>query len=390
MQASLENLGGLKRQLKIQLPAEQFDSACQQRLQSLAKSAKLDGFRKGKVPMKVIQQRYGASVKEEILTNLIQRSFEQAVREEKLKVAGTPRIESDPLESGQDITYTAIFEVLPEYELADLSKIKVEKPIVNITQSDIDNTLDKLRQQQANWQPVKRPASLGDQIKIDFAGSLSEGEAFEGSEGHNAHIVLGEKQMPADFESQLEGIEHGQQRSVNITFPDDFDIEALQGKQAVFSVNCKQVFEKILPAVDENFAQLFGIEDGSIDALRDSIKLHLEKELVKNVRSNINKQVMDSLIELHEIQLPEMMIESQVSQLQYEALQKLGLGIKDIDRLPPEHFEARARRIVHMGIVGARYINEIKITANKEAIQKKIEEAISDYENPEAMLIFNC
>ncbi len=386
MQASLEILGELKRQLKVQLPAKKFDSAYQQRLQSLAKSAKLDGFRKGKVPMKVIQQRYGGSVKEEILTDLIQRSFDQAVREEKLDVASPPRIDLEPAEPGQDISYTAHFEVLPEYKLADLSKIKVKKPSVKLSKNDIENTLEKLRQQQADWQMVERGAKQGDQIKINYEGSLSGGESFEGSSGRDVLIVLGEEQMPADFESRLEGIAQGEHRSVKITLSKDFHQESLQGQQAVYEIDCRQVSEKKLPKVDEAFAQLFGIEDGSIDALKDSIKLHLEKELAKNIRSNVNKQVLDGLIELHDIQLPEMLVETQIDQLQYEALQKLGLENKDMDRLPRKHFETHARYIVHMGIVGSRFIKEMQIKAKKEAVQGKIEEVVSDYENPEEML----
>lgn len=385
MQASLVVLDGLKRQLEVQLPAEQFESALQQRLQTLAKSSKLNGFRKGKVPMKVIQQRYGNSVKQEILANLIQHSFQQAARDQNLKPACAPRITSTSAEPGHDVKYTALFEISPDYEIADLSKINVTKPVVAITDSDVDNTLEKLRLQQADWETVTRGATTGDQVKIDFAGTTS-GEAFAGSNGSNTVITLGEQQMPADFEQKLDGIKKGEQRTIEIVFPADFANTSLQGKQATYAVDCKDVYEPQLPDLDEAFAKLYGFEDGSVDSLRAGVKLQLEKELTKNIQSHINKQVMDSVIELHDIPLPEMLIENHINQLQYETLQRMGLKETDKERLPQAHFAARARKLVHMGIVGARLVDEMHIVANKQAVQGKIEAAICDYEDPEEML----
>lgn len=384
MHVSLETLDGLKRRLTIQLPAEQFDSAYQQRLQSLAKSAKVDGFRKGKVPMKIIQQRYSASVKQEILTGLIQRSYDQAIRQENLKPAGAPLIDSKSPEPGEGVRYTAIFEVWPEFELADLSKVSIVKPVVDITETDIGNTMEKLREQRSQWQPVKRAARHGDQIKIDFDGTIA-GEPFEGGQGTGVTVVLGEAQMMDEIESGLEGISAEEHRSIHITFPDNYPQESLRGNQAVIEIACKQVAEKHLPELNEDFVRSFDIEDGSLDTLRTAIRRQLESELNKGVRAFLREQVMTTLINLHDMELPQTLVEMETNRLQQETAQRLGLNKSVLSKWPHEEFEKRARRRVHLRLIVARLVNEKNIQVDQQAVLRKIEETVIDYQDPEEM-----
>lgn len=384
MQVSVETTKGLERKLTVDLPADEFDSAYQERLRSLAKSAKLNGFRKGKVPLKVIRQRYGESVKQEILADMIQRSYEQALREKQLNPAGMPKIDSHPPTPGEDVRYTATVEVYPEFSLGDLSQIKVTRPAVEITDEDVDSTVDRLRKQHAEWKPVERSARQGDQVKIDFEGTVS-GEPFEGNKGEDVAVVLGEGQMPEDFESQLEGIKAGENKTIKVKFPKDYRNEQLQGKKAVFEVTCKEVQEQELPELNEDFIKGFDIEDGSLDTFRDNIRRQLEKERDRALSAYVHKQVMDGLTELHDVELPRVMVDNQVEQLQRETLQRFGLKEDDLERLPRDTFEEQARRRVHVGLVASKLVSEKQIQVGQDAVRRKIEEAVADYENPAEM-----
>lgn len=384
MKVSMETLEGLQRKLTVSVSAEQFDNAYQQRLRHLAKSVKLDGFRKGKVPPKVIRQRFGAQVEREALADLIQRSYEQAVLQEKLNPAGPPQIDSQPPVAGEDVRYTAVLEVQPEFALGDLGKIKISRPVVNITDQDIENTLQKLRMQRARWNPVERAIVPGDQVTIDYEGTIS-GKPFEGGKAADMTVVLGNGQMPEDFESQLEGMSVGQQRTVKVKFAEDYDKEWLRGKKAVFEVTCKRVLESELPELDAAFAREFGVKDGSLEALRDSVRRQLESELAKGIRAYLKGRVMSGLAGLHKVDLPKVMVETEVRQLLQEAMKRWGLKEADLERLPRESFEARARYQALLKLVAAQVIKEKGIQADQETVRSLIRQAVADYENPEEM-----
>lgn len=384
MKVSIETLEGLQRKLTVSVSAEQFDTAYQRRLSALAKTVKLDGFRKGKVPLKVIRQKFGPRVEQEALSDLIQRSYEQAVRKEKLNPAGPPRIDSQPPGPGKDVQYTAVLEVQPEFALGDMGKIKISRPIVNITNQDVENTLQKLRKQRAKWEPVKRAAARGDQVTMDYEGTIS-GKPFEGGNGADVRVILGEGQMPEDFESQLEGMSAGEQRSIKVKFSDDYDKEWLRGKKAVFKVTCKQILAPNLPELDAAFAREFGVEDGSLDTLRENVRRQMESELAKGIRAYLKGRVLSGLAGLHKFELPKVMVEAQVRQLQQETLQRWGLKEADLERLPREAFEARARQQVHVKLVAARVIREKNIQADQETLHKVIRQAVADYEKPDEM-----
>lgn len=385
MQISVEKAKGLERKIKVQLPSEQFESACSERLRSIAKTAKLDGFRPGKVPQSVIKQKYGQTVQHEVLSDMIKNSYGEAINKEKLKPAGLPQIDSKPPLAGQDLEYTATFEVFPEFELADLGKIKVIKPAVKSTEKDIDDALERLCKQRAEWVEVERKAKKGDQVKIDFSGTI-DGEAFEGGAGENVDLELGSGRMIEGFESQLEGVVAGEDRDLKVKFPKDYHAENLRGKKAVFSTHCKSVSEQKLPEVDEAFVKGFGIEDGKLDSLRERIKEHIEMEIEQATRSYLREQAMDGLVAQHKIDLPNVMVDEEIESLRRQTAQRAGLKDVDLDKLPRDGFEERARQRVHLALVLGKITQEKKIKPDQERVKSLLQQAVSQYPNAEQMI----
>ncbi len=385
MQISVEKAKGLERKIKVQLPSEQFESACSKRLQTIAKTAKLDGFRPGKVPQSVIQKKYGESVQHEVLTDMIKSSYGEAINQEKLKPAGLPQIDSKPPLAGQDLEYTATFEVFPEFELADFSKIKVVKPLVASTEKDIDDALDRLCKQRAEWLEVQRKAKKGDQVKIDFTGTI-DGEVFEGGEGENIDLELGSGRMIEGFESQLEGIVAGEDRDLKVKFPKDYHAENLRSKKAVFRTQCKSVSEQKLPEVDEEFVKGCGVEDGKIDSLRERIKEHIEMEIEKSTRSYLREQAMDGLVAQHKIDLPNVMVDEEIESLQRQTAQRAGLKEVDLDKLPRDGFEERARQRVHLALVLGQITQEKEIKPDQDRVKTLLEQTVAQYPNADQMI----
>ncbi|HEX7026009.1 MAG TPA: trigger factor, partial [Gammaproteobacteria bacterium] len=330
MQVSLETTRDLERKLTVQLPSEQFQKAYEARLQSLAKTTRLAGFRPGKVPLKVIRQKFGNSVKQEILTDLVQRGYGEALRQKNLKPAGVPQIDAKPPAQGDDFKFTAVFEVYPEVKLADLKKLSIVRPKISITEADVDTMLEKLRRQQARWETVERAAKLDDQVVIDFQGTI-DGELFEGGKGEGVPLILGSQRMIEGFEKELVGIKPAETRTFKLKFPKDYGNASLQGKKAQFQVTCKEVQERVLPEVDEAFIKSFGTEDGKLETFRDQLKDHMSRELEENLHSYIRRQIIDGLIKLHDdLKLPNVMVNSEVRQLQQQTFERLGLKEADL------------------------------------------------------------
>jgi trigger factor len=385
MRVSVESGKGLKRKLKIQLPAEQFDKAFDARLKSIAKTAKLAGFRPGKVPLKVIRQKYGATVKQEILSDLVQRSYGQAIAEAKLKPAGMPQIDARPAKLGQDVEFTAIFEVYPEIKLGDLQKLKIEQPVVEIQAEDIEKMLDKLRRQRAEWVDVQRPAHDGDQLRIDFEGTIN-GEAFEGGSAQNISLELGKGQMIEGFEEQLVGINPAAERTIKVKFPKDYPKSELQGKKAEFKILCHAVAEQKLPEVNEDFIKSYGVSEGGLEALKKELQQHMERELAENSRSYVKRQLMDGLLEMHKVELPDVLVDQEIQQLQQQALQRMGMPAGAAAHLPKDLFEEQARRRVALALLFAKITEDKKIKVDSGAIKARIEQIASQYEQPEQVV----
>lgn len=385
MRVSIESSKGLKRKMKIQLPAEQFDKAFDAKLKSIAKTAKLAGFRPGKVPLKVIRQKYGATVEKEILSDLMQRSYGQAIAQEKLKPAGLPQIDVKPAKPGHDVEFTAVFEVYPEIKLGDLQKLKIQQPQVEIQEDDIEKMLDTLRRQRAEWVDVQRPAANGDRLRIDFEGTI-DGQSFEGGNAQNISLVLGSNQMIEGFEEQLVGINTGGERAVKVKFPKDYPKTELQGKKAEFKVLCHTVAEQKLPEVNEDFIKSYGVQEGGLEALKKELRQHMERELAENSRSYVKRQLMDGLLEMHKVDLPDVLVDQEIQQLQQQALQRMGMPNGAAAHLPKDLFEEQARRRVSLALLMAKIFEEKKLKADSSAVKAKIEQLAAQYEEPEKVV----
>ncbi|CAN5357860.1 trigger factor [soil metagenome] len=380
---SIEAASGLERRMRVQVPAEHIDSAVDERLRRVGRKVKLKGFRPGKVPMKVVRQRYGGSVRREVIGEVMQASFTDAVERERLRPAGGPRIEPNSVEAGKDLAYTATFEVYPEIELQGLEGITVVRPIAEVGESDVDDMLENLRHQNADWRDVARPAQEGDQVVIDYVGRI-EGVAFEGGAGEAVAIVLGEGRMLPDLEQGLIGINAGEKRSVPVNFPSDYPSKELVGKAAEFHVEARAVKERMLPELDETFCARFGVTEGGLERLRGEVAENMQRELDSRVRARVRRQVLDGLLAANPLQLPIAPVEDEVRSLQEDSLNRM--GISDRSRLPPpEPFREQARRRVALGLLIGKLVEEQGIELDPANVRERLEELAADYQDPAAM-----
>ncbi|HHB11776.1 MAG TPA: trigger factor [Chromatiales bacterium] len=381
MQVSVEEISEVERRMTVEVPAEQVTAEVESRLRELRGRVRLNGFRPGKVPLKVVRQRFGQSVLQEVAGELLQSSFQEAVAQEKLQPAGAPRIEPVQPKMGEALSYTATFEVYPDIALAELSDLTIREPQVEITEADVDAMIDKLREQHKRWEPVERPAQQGDQVVIDFEGSI-DGEPFEGGKAEDYTVQLGEGRMIAGFEAQLEGARPGEERTIEVTFPEDYPRKQLAGKQASFRVKVKEVREPRLPEVDEEFARQFGIESGSVEELRADVRKNMERELKQAVRARIKQQVMDALLARHQFPIPQSLIDEEVRQLKAQSAANMPQGV-DVTQLPDEPFVEDARRRVALGLIIGRILREQDIQLDQARVEAALDELAATYEDPE-------
>ena len=277
MQVSVESTGKLERRMRVELPAARIDQEVNSRLKSVGKTAKIKGFRPGKVPAKIVKQRYGQQIREEVVSEIMQKSYTDAVQQENLNPAGGPSIQPDKSEDSGGFAYVATFEVMPEVELSDLDKIKINKPVVSIGKKDLDTMIEKLRRQKASWETVDRAGAKGDRVVVDFDGSI-KGEPIAGGKGTEVPVVLGEGQMLPDFEKALFGIKAGDEKTIKVKFPKDYQAEELQGKKVDFDITAHRVEEQVLPEVDDAFAEMFEVSEGGIKKFKEDVKENMRRE----------------------------------------------------------------------------------------------------------------
>lgn len=385
MQVTVERNQGLERTVKVEIPASRIDDAVSERLQRLQRSVKLDGFRPGKVPQRVVRNRFGRQVRQEVLGELIQSTFQEAVSQESLQPAGQPRIEpqDEAVEEG-DFSYQATFEVYPEIELAPLSELQVERPVAEVTEADIDAMLETLRRQRQVYEAVERPAASGDRVVVDFAGRI-DGEAFEGGSGENTPVDLGSGRMIEGFEEQLEGATAGETREVSVTFPEDYGSTELAGREAVFDVTVKEVQAGRLPGVDAEFIRGFGIDSGSLDEMRDSLRRNMERELRQALRTRIKQQVMDGLRAQNPVDVPEALVEEETGRLRQQMKQQLG-DQANADALPGELFREEAHKRAHLGLILQELVRQAELKPDPERVQAQLDDLASSYEQPEQVI----
>jgi trigger factor len=376
MQVSVESTGTLERRMEIQVPAEQIDKAVDERLQRLSRTVRLKGFRPGKVPVKVVRQQFGQQVRQEVLGDVMQSSFAEAVEQEKLTPAGGPRIE--PINIGEgDLKYRAVFEIVPQIQLKGLDTLPVERPVADVATADIDAMIQNLREQKPTFTSVEREAWDTDRVTIDFNGTI-DGQPFEGGSGENIPIVLGAGRMLADFETGLVGAKAGEQRTIKLTFPQNYGAPALAGKQAEFAVNVKSVEERHLPELDEEFCKTYGVEQGGIEQLRREVEENMRRELSDAVRARVKKQVLDGLAAANPLELPKSMVDAQVRDLQIDAGRRM--GARDVSQLPPpDAFQDAARRRVQLSLLVGEVIKIANIQVNQAQVQARFQELAQQY-----------
>jgi trigger factor len=378
MQVSVEAIGTLERRMEVQVPAERIEKAVDERLQKLSRTVRLKGFRPGKVPVKVVRQQFGEQVRQEVLGDVVQKSFNEAVVQENLTPAGGPKIE--PLNIGQgDLKYRAVFEIVPTIELKGVEGMQLSRPTAEVTQSDIDAMIENLREQRAQYAAVDREARDTDRVTVDFDGTI-DGIAFDGGKGEDVAIVLGEGRMLPDFEAALVGTRAGEQKTIEITFPENYPA-GTAGKKAQFAITVKSVEERRLPELDDEFAKSFGVEDGGIARLRDEVKDNMERELGEAVRARLKKQVMDGLMTANPIDLPKTMVETQVRELQIEAARRM--GARDASQIPPaENFQDAARRRVALTLIVGEVIRVADIRVDQAQVSARFEDLAAQFPDP--------
>lgn len=380
---SVEQAAGLERRLTIRVPSAEIEREVEARLQKVGRTARLKGFRPGKVPHKVVRKHYGAQVRQEVLSDVIRTSYSQAVQKTQLNPAGGPRIEplTGVAENGEDFSFRATFEVFPEIQLADLDKLEIARPRVEITDADVDAMLEKLREQRAEWRTAPRAAAKGDRVVVDFVGRI-DGEAFSGGESKEVPIVVGSGQVLEDFDEALVGLSAGETKTAKVEFPADYPREDLRGKQAEFEIKAHRVEEKVLPEVDEEFAKAFGVEEGGVEKLRVEVRANMQRELDERLKVETKTRAFDALLAANEVETPRALVNEEIRQLQADAMRRL--GIQDPAQAPgPEHFEEAARRRVAVGLLVQELIRAHGIELDRARAQRRVDELVAPYENPE-------
>ncbi|QYJ87402.1 trigger factor [Shewanella mesophila] len=380
MQVSVETTQGLERRLTISVPAEQIEKAVSDSLKNEAKRARIPGFRPGKVPVSVINKRYGTAIRQEITGEVMQRNFIEAIIAEKLNPAGAPTFVPGETDA-ENFQFVATFEIYPEVELKGLDAIEVEQPKAEVTDADVDAMIETLRKQHATFEAVEREAADGDKAKIDFVGSI-DGEEFEGGKAEDFELQLGSGRMIPGFESGVVGHKAGEEFEIDVTFPEDYHAENLKGKVAKFAITLKEVQAANLPEVNDEFAKLFGVVEGGLEALKAEITKNMSRELEQALKANVKDQVLNGLLEQNELDLPKALIDGEVNVLRQQAMQRFGQQSANMPELPADLFTEQAERRVKVGLLLGEVIKTNELKAEDDRVQTLIASMASAYEDP--------
>ncbi|WP_020409390.1 trigger factor [Hahella ganghwensis] len=385
MQVSVETTSPIERRMTIGVPASKVDSEVEKRLQKTAQTVRMNGFRPGKVPMSVVRRRYGEGVRQEVIGEVMRDAYIDALQQEKLNPAGYPKFEPQQMDSGQDLEFTAIFEIYPEIQVGDLGSLTLSKEETEVVDADIDNMIEMLRKQSQGWEEKDAAAEDGDRLTVDYKGTL-DGEAFEGGSAEDATIQIGSNRMIPGFEEGLVGVKAGEEKTLQLTFPEDYHAENLKGKATEFAVTVKKVEEPKLPEVDEEFFAQYGVQEGGMDAFRAELKKNMEREANFAVANKVKQQIVDQLIGLHEIEIPAALTQQEVQKMKQDALQRFGGGQMDPSQLPDELFKDQAEKRVKTGLIFAQIVKEQELKASDEQIEEKIRELAASYQEPDQVV----
>lgn len=390
MQASLETLGQLERRLNISVPFEQIDAEVNSRLKRVSRTAKIQGFRPGKAPLKVVAQFYGPQIRDEVMGETIQSSFGNAVREQNLKVAGYPRFEPQSGETQDQAAFkfSAVFEVYPEFVLADLSSAEIEIPVAEVTDAEVDKTIDILRKQRTSFHAVTdRAAQANDRVIIDFKGVL-EGVPFEGGTAENYAVWLGQGQMLPDFEAAIVGTKDEETKSFDMTFPADYHGKDVAGKTVTFEIKVKSIAEPVMPAIDADFAKQLGVEDGDIEKMRAEVRKNVEREVKRRLLARTKENVMQAVLDANKVDIPKALIQLEVGRLQEQTANDM--AARGIDpgqmQLPAQLFEQQAERRVALGLILAEIVKANELMAKPEQVRAVVDEFAESYEDPQEVV----
>ncbi|TXS89052.1 trigger factor [Parahaliea maris] len=390
MQVSIETTSKLERRLTVGVPAERVDSEVDSRLQKAAGNVRLPGFRPGKVPMKVMRQRFGAGVRQEVLGEVMSKSFQEAVVQENLRPAGQPSIEPKNLEAGRDLEYIATFEVFPEVELVDMKDFAIEKPVASVTDEDVTNIIEVFRKQQGSWDEVERGAEEGDKVNLDYAGT-KDGEAFDGGSAEGSELELGSGRMIPGFEDGIVGMKAGEEKTLSLTFPEDYHNEDLKGAAVEFAVKVNSVTALTPAELNEDLFKLYGVEEGGEEQFRKEVADNMSRELKNAVEGKVKQQVMDAVVEAHSaLEVPKSLISQEVDVLRNQMFQQFGgaagqnLDLKSL--LPDDMFSENAERRVKLGLILSELITKLELKADADKVRSTIEEMASTYQEPEEVV----
>lgn len=389
MQVSIETTSKLERRLTVGVPADQVDSQVDERLKQAVKNVRLPGFRPGKVPLKVMRQRFGSGVRQEVLGEVMSRSFQEAVVQENLKPAGQPSIEPKSMEAGKDLEYVATFEVFPEIDVVELKDFPVEKPKAEVTSDDVENIINVFRKQRGNWETVERAAQDEDRVTIDYKGT-KDGEEFEGGSAENSELELGSGRMIPGFEDGVVGMTAGEEKTLELTFPEDYHAEELKGAAVEFKVTLHKV-EALVPApLDAELFAAYGVEGDDEAAFRSEVEQNMERELRNAVDARVKQQVMDALLDAYtDLEIPGALIQQETRSLKQRMFQQFGGGGQDLDLdslLPDDMFADNATRRVKLGLVLAELIGSFELKTDADALRAAVDEIASTYQDPEEVV----
>ncbi len=388
MQVSIETTSGLERKLTVGVPADVVDKEVNKRLNEAAKTVRINGFRKGKVPIKVVKRQFGAGVRQEVVGDTINRTFYEALQKEAIRPAGQPAIEPKQMEEGKDLEYIATFEVYPEIENVDFEGIAVTQYDADIEDKDIDKMIANLQKGQAEWVDTKAQIKKDFKVNINFAGT-KDGESFEGGSAENHELTIGSGSMIPGFEEGIVGMKPGEEKDVEVTFPEDYQVEDLRGANAVFKITVNSSQKQKLPALDDAFFEKFGVTEGGEEKFREDVKGNMGREKEKVLKNKTKQQVMDGLLEKNPIDIPSALIGGEIEALRNQTIQQYGGAVANLDMktlLPDDMFRDQAKQRTALGLLVSEIVVKEKIEANKDKVRALVEEAASTYADPEEVI----
>jgi len=385
MQVSIETTSGLERRMTVGVPASVIDNAVNARLEEASRTVRLNGFRKGRIPLSVIKGKFGKGVRQEVLGEVMSKSYYDAIAQQQLRPAGQPRIEAKTLEEGKDLEFTAVFEIYPDVKPADFGNIKVDRLDAQVADENIDKMVETLRQQRQTWEKVQRQSKNGDTLNIDYRGTIA-GEDFAGGSGTGTNLILGSERMILGFEKGLLKKKAGDTVTLDLNFPEDYRNKDLAGKPVKFEITVNSVSTALLPELNDEFFAVFGVEEGGEQAFRKEVAANMDRELKTASKTKIKSQVMDALLVQNQLDLPGSLVISEIAVLRQQALQQFGGKNIDPALLPDELFRGQAERRVGLGLILGEVIRLNHLRADPAKVRSMIEDIAATYESPDEVI----